>query len=49
MNTPYENLHRRVTTLEYESVVREVRLAGFEGYIQERSAASAKYRPDFYG
>ncbi len=40
-------LHRRVTTFEYQSVVQLAESLGFEGYTQEKSAASAAYTPDF--
>lgn len=41
------SLHRRLTRFEYESVVERVRELGFEGYLQEKSSASASYTPDF--
>ena len=41
-------LHRRLTTFEYESVLKTVEALGFEGCIQDRSSASASYTPDFY-
>ena len=46
---PHENLRRRITSLEYESVVREVEKYGFRGFIQQRSSASASYTPTFEG
>lgn len=46
-NCPYPELHRRVTTFEYESVLAEAQRLGFEGYSQERSAATTAYTPDF--
>lgn len=46
-DTPYSNLHRRLTRFEYETVVKEACRLGFEGYVQDRSAASAAYTPDF--
>lgn len=42
-----KNLRRRVTTFEYESVLREALSLGFDGYMQSPSSASAKYTPDF--
>lgn len=46
-DTPYRELHRRVTRFEYESVLEEAARLGFEGYCQEKSAASAAYTPNF--
>ena len=43
----HKNLLRRVTTFEYESVLREAINLGFDGYMQSPSSASAKYTPDF--
>ncbi len=48
-NCPYENLKRRITTLEYESVVNEMQRLGFHGFIQSRSSADANYTPKFEG
>ena len=47
LDTPYKELHRRVTSFEYSSVVKEVERLGFDGFIQEKSSANAKYTPDF--
>ena len=44
---PYDNLKRRVTTLEYESVLKTVQSLGFDGFLQGKSAATAQYTPDF--
>ena len=44
----YPELHRRLTTFEYESVLKRVEALGFEGCIQGRSSASSSYTPDFY-
>ena len=40
-------LRRRVTTFEYESVVRYAIDLGYDGYIQEKSSATSVYTPDF--
>jgi len=40
-------LRRRVTTFEYESVLREAISLGYDGYSQEKESASAAYTPDF--
>ena len=47
LDTPYSNLHRRVTRFEYESVREEALRLGFDGYCQEKHAASAAYTPNF--
>ena len=49
MQCPYPELHRRVTTFEYESVVREAERLGFDGYFQRRSSADVCYTPPFEG
>ena len=43
----YPELSRRVTSFEYNSVVKRAISLGFDGYFQERSSASAEYTPDF--
>lgn len=43
----YNELRRRVTTFEYDFVLREAERLGFDGYFQSRSSASADYTPDF--
>ena len=40
-----KNLHRRLTTFEYESVRAEANRLGFSGYAQSRASASAVYTP----
>ena len=42
-----KNLRRRLTTFEYECVLKEALRFGFDGYMQSPSSASAKYTPDF--
>lgn len=44
----YPELQRRLTTFEYESVLKKVEALGYEGCIQGRASASAAYTPDFY-
>ena len=46
---PHENLRRRITSLEYESVVNEMQKYGFCGFIQQRTSASAAFTPEFEG
>lgn len=45
----FENLHRRVTTLEYESVLNEAVKLNFDGFYQDKSSASAAFTPAFEG
>ena len=47
-DTPYRELHRRVTTFEYECVAREAIRLGFEGNQQARTSATEGYTPDFH-
>lgn len=44
---PHANLHRRVTTFEYTSVLRVADELGFDGYMQSPEAATAAYTPEF--
>ena len=44
---PYGNLHRRVTSFEYNAVLREAEALGFEGYCQDRSSATDAFTPTF--
>lgn len=48
-DAPFTNLHRRVTTFEYESVMAHAERLGFVGYMQERTSATARYTPEFEG
>lgn len=41
------NLHRRLTAFEYDSVAAVAAELGFEGFLQEKSSASAAYTPKF--
>lgn len=43
----YKELKRKITTFEYESVVERAILLGYDGYIQDKSASSVKYTPNF--
>lgn len=40
-------LKRRLTTFEYDTVVKRAIELGYDGYIQEKSSASSNYTPDF--
>lgn len=45
--TDYPELSRRVTSFEYDSVLREADALGFDGYFQAADSADSKYTPDF--
>lgn len=47
LDTEFKNLHRRLTTFEYESVLRYAEELGFDGYFQNISSATAEFTPDF--
>ena len=47
--SPFANLHRRVTSFEYDFVTAHAEKLGFVGYMQQRESATAKYTPDFDG
>ena len=46
-HAPYPELHRKVTTFEYESVLNHAITLGFDGYFQDRSSATSVFTPDF--
>lgn len=43
----YPEINRRVTTFEYNSVLKAVEKYDFNGYSQERTSAQSAYTPDF--
>ncbi len=47
LDCPYPNLHRRVTTFEYQSVLDMAAALGFRGFSQGAEAASAAFTPAF--
>lgn len=47
IDSEFKELHRRVTSFEYNCVLDHALQLGFEGYFQHRSSASASYTPDF--
>ena len=47
LDTPFTNLHRRITSFEYNSVCDAALSLGFDGFMQSRSSASAAYTPEF--
>lgn len=46
-NTPHKELHRRITSFEYESVLSFAQSLGFVGFSQQKSSATARFTPDF--
>jgi len=46
-DTEYTELHRRITSFEYNFVAKAAAELGFEGYFQEHSSADRKYTPEF--
>lgn len=44
---PYPNLHRKLTSFEYTSVLQVADELGFEGYRQSPDSVGAQYTPDF--
>ncbi|MBQ8688236.1 MAG: radical SAM protein [Ruminococcus sp.] len=47
MRLPYKNLNRRLTTMEYRSVLRHAQELGFDGFSQDLSSAQSQYTPNF--
>ena len=47
LDTPYPELHRRITSFEYNSVCDAALKLGFDGFMQARTSASTIYTPDF--
>ncbi len=47
-DSPHAELHRRVTTFEYNSVAERALELGFSALGQEKSAAVSDYTPDFH-
>lgn len=47
LNTPYPELHRKITSFEYRSVCDKADSLGFDGFTQARSSASSVYTPNF--
>ena len=46
-DSPHRELHRRLTAFEYQSVLSHAEALGFDGFMQGRTSASAKYTPEF--
>ncbi len=47
LDTPYRELHRRVTRFEYESVLEVAVGLGFDGFSQSKESAVNDYTPEF--
>jgi putative pyruvate formate lyase activating enzyme len=47
LDTEFKNLHRRVTSFEYSSVLDKAISLGFDGYFQECTSASESFTPSF--
>jgi len=47
LDSQYKNLHRRVTSFEYDSVLKSAIDMGFDGYFQGKSSADKSYTPEF--
>ena len=47
LDSTYSELHRRITSFEYNSVCDAALKLGFDGFMQARSSASSVYTPDF--
>lgn len=48
-DSEYKNLRRRVTSFEYESVLKFADELGFVGFSQDRAAATSDFTPEFFG
>ncbi len=46
-NDRFSKIRRRITTFEYESVLKEATALGFDGFSQDRSSAVRSFTPDF--
>ena len=47
LDCEFKNLHRKLTSFEYNSVLTHAIELGFEGYFQSLSSSSQEYTPDF--
>ena len=47
LDSPFSELHRRITSFEYNSVCSAATSLGFDGFMQSRSSASSVFTPDF--
>ena len=47
LDCSYTELHRRLTSFEYDSVTKQALALGFDGFIQSRASAVKDYTPTF--
>jgi len=47
-NPEYPELERKITKMEYQSVLKIAGDLGFSGYSQEKTSAQSEYTPDFH-
>ncbi len=47
LDCEFKNLHRKLTSFEYNSVLSHAISLGFDGYFQHISSATSSYTPDF--
>lgn len=47
LDCEFKNLHRKLTSFEYDSVLGHAISLGFDGYFQHISSATSSYTPDF--
>ena len=47
LDTSYKNLHRKVTSFEYNSVCDVALTLGFDGFMQNKNSAVSDYTPNF--
>ena len=46
-NSPHRELHRKLTTFEYTSVLQHVQMLELQGYCQDKSSSTADFTPNF--
>ena len=47
INSPHTELHRKITTFEYTSVLKHVQELNLQGYCQDKSSSTADFTPNF--
>ena len=47
LDSPHKNLHRRITSFEYESVCQKALELGFSGFTQSKNSALSDFTPKF--
>ena len=47
INSPHTELHRKITTFEYTSVLKQVQELNLQGYCQDKSSSTADFTPNF--